>query len=652
VPPGTGLRFQLRTADGVWNLLSEQFSGPGGPGSYYAEESPISFEHSGDRWVQYMAYLNTSDITQTPALTEVRITYNRFPGAPAGILPINESWTNTSHPVFSWQLNDTDSPSQGCFEWQIGLSPDPGSMRYTSGEMSTNDTYYYSEDSLDEGLWYWRVRTQDIDGDWGPFCDFRKLGVDITAPAAFTPQASPGDWTNGRCEVGFFTSDSLSGLAGYQLWLDGKPAGPVESPFLVPLNVSDGAHSILIRAYDMAGNYAEGRTKAFIDRTPPDPFTPTATPSSWTKQGPRMDFSAKDNVSGIDHYELKVDQGPFERRTSPYVLPELEDGTHEVIVRAFDRAGNCRDGNLSVFVDRTEPEPLDLSVEPAGWTNRDLAVTFETTDRTSDIDHYELDVDSHGYTVQSSPYRLPSLADGMHTVTVRAYDLAGNFVERWITAYVDRTPPENFTPATNPESWTRLDPVVSFATEDAISSVVTYQGKIDDGAFEKVRSPWHLEGLSDGTHNVTVRASDGAGNSVDGTVAVWTDRSAPEVSSFSINNGSRTVQGQKVRLGISAADSCDGLDGMCFSNDGLVYSAWENYSQLKNWTLAPGVGDKTVYLKVRDRAGNEARPVSATILYEQAARPDYSMVAPAVILIVIIAVCAFVAVRRRRRKSR
>ena len=51
-----------------------------------------------------------------------------------------------------------------------------------------------------------------------------------------------------------------------------------------------------------------------------------------------------------------------------------------------------------------------------------------------------------------------------------------------------------------------------------------------------------------------------------------------------------------------------------FSIDCENWSVWENYSELKLFTLPSGDGEKTVYFKVSDKAGNIAEPVSTTIL--------------------------------------
>lgn len=102
---------------------------------------------------------------------------------------------------------------------------------------------------------------------------------------------------------------------------------------------------------------------AQIDTTPPAAFNvdfePKLRSQVFTSREPIISFVTTDALSGISHYELKAvnfnvlakGENPFFTEvTSPYQIPELETGEHEVIVRVFDRAGNWRDSSTRVEV--------------------------------------------------------------------------------------------------------------------------------------------------------------------------------------------------------------------------------------------------------------------------------------------------------------
>ncbi len=93
-----------------------------------------------------------------------------------------------------------------------------------------------------------------------------------------------------------------------------------------------------------------------IDKTPPADFSLEISPSARTaSRKPIIEFFTSDRFSGIDHYEIKLvpmrmnedlteaaetSESIFIEAGSPYISPELELGEYDVIVRAYDKAGN------------------------------------------------------------------------------------------------------------------------------------------------------------------------------------------------------------------------------------------------------------------------------------------------------------------------
>ncbi len=66
-----------------------------------------------------------------------------------------------------------------------------------------------------------------------------------------------------------------------------------------------------------------------------------------------------------------------------------------------------------------------------------------------------------------------------------------------------------------------------------------------------------------------------------------------------------------VGLSLSATDDVSGLDSMLISNDaGFTGAQWQAYSTQLNWNVSV-TGATTVYVKYRDRAGNESQVYSA-----------------------------------------
>lgn len=120
-------------------------------------------------------------------------------------------------------------------------------------------------------------------------------------------------------------------------------------------NLTDGTHFFHIKA--LRGDHWGGTThfSATIDATPPADFPINILPGTTIAPGPAIiEFGTTDGYSGIGHYEIKVikttqgdgDQNVFVEAMSPYITPTFDEGKYDVIVRAYDKAGN--------FVDETE----------------------------------------------------------------------------------------------------------------------------------------------------------------------------------------------------------------------------------------------------------------------------------------------------------
>lgn len=100
-----------------------------------------------------------------------------------------------------------------------------------------------------------------------------------------------------------------------------------------------------------------------IDRTPPAAFKlvfePALNSPTTTSQEPIVSFLTTDALSGLSHYELKViglsagEEGKaqfFVEVANSYRLPVLDLGEHQVVVRAYDLAGNWQDSSEKIEV--------------------------------------------------------------------------------------------------------------------------------------------------------------------------------------------------------------------------------------------------------------------------------------------------------------
>jgi LruC domain-containing protein len=113
---------------------------------------------------------------------------------------------------------------------------------------------------------------------------------------------------------------------------------------------------------------------------------------------------------------------------------------------------------------------------------------------------------------------------------------------------------------------------------------------------------------------VYVQFKDAAGNesaSYSDTIKVDTTR---PTGTLSINGGASETGQTLVTLTIADEDNGgSGVTKMRFSNDGTTWNDWTTHAQTAPWTLTGGHGDKTVYMQLKDGAGNESFSIPAYI---------------------------------------
>ncbi len=178
------------------------------------------------------------------------------------------------------------------------------------------------------------------------------------------------------------------------------------------------------------------------DTSAPD-TTLDSGPSGTTNGNVSFTFSASE--SPLLGFECKLDSDEWEACGASKSYSSLSEGSHTVQVRAVDAAGNPDPipASRTWTVDRTPPNTT-INTGPSGTTNdASPSFTFSSSEPNSS---FECRLDSNqesDFHSCSSPKSYSSLADGDHTLDVRATDAVGNTdqtpASRSFT--VDATPP-------------------------------------------------------------------------------------------------------------------------------------------------------------------------------------------------------------------
>lgn len=158
VPAASGLRFQLRTAMTCESLPDRPFIGPdGSAGTFYtAPNQAIPVILDGGRWVQYRAFLNTSDLNLTPVLDRVTIRYNLRQSVEVASPSEGDTWSRT-HDIL-WSATDPDNDT---LLFDIYLESGASSVRLASNLTDGTRRWAWNASSAAPGAYRVRVVARD-----------------------------------------------------------------------------------------------------------------------------------------------------------------------------------------------------------------------------------------------------------------------------------------------------------------------------------------------------------------------------------------------------------------------------------------------------------------------------------------------------------
>lgn len=167
--------------------------------------------------------------------------------------PDQNKWYNNKNPQFQWKLDDNISG--------VGLD---FNQKATANPAKSSDGLFDSKtySNVDDGVWYLHARFKDISGNWSATMHY-KVQIDTVQPDSFTASVSN---SNNEWIASFATKDGGSGIDHYALKIDGGDpvnVGPdqlKDGTYPLPPTLP-GDHTLLVTAYDKAGNSRDASTK-------------------------------------------------------------------------------------------------------------------------------------------------------------------------------------------------------------------------------------------------------------------------------------------------------------------------------------------------------------------------------------------------------
>jgi len=216
------------------------------------------------------------------------------------------------------------------------------------------------------------VAIQDVDGYWADADGVWRLGFSIDPSGWWSATVSYGIYqcnpsvtiaspADGTCvdQPTILVSGTTEGWADKVEisidnvhWIEGDMSN---ANWNIQITLPEGTSTIIAKETIIWGGQwfsttYGGRTIVY-DKTPPavGSLLPSEQ-SKFRKDNIWLSWQGADSLSGIDHYEVKIDDGLWVNvdTSTSYHFSDLQDGWHTYYVRAYDRAGNYADAGASV----------------------------------------------------------------------------------------------------------------------------------------------------------------------------------------------------------------------------------------------------------------------------------------------------------------
>jgi hypothetical protein len=455
--------------------------------------------------------------------------------------------------------------------------------------------------------------------------------LDLTPPSVPNPDDGVSGWSNDNTPTFTWSpsSDEASGVAGYYWRVDNSSETWTTLTSVTIPPQSDGSHTFFIKAKDRVGNTGAPGSHAFkIDTTPPlgtilieqgDQYTPSTSVT--------LTISYSDATSGVDKTRFSNDgvwdteQWEAPSTTKSWTL-SAGDETKKVYFQIRDNAGLISSTSDDIILVTSVPTGSIIINEGASYTMM-LSVRLKLT--------YGNDASQVRYSNDgvwdNEQWEAPSLsktwslttADGKKTVYYQLKNNAETVSPTYSTSIIlDTVSPTGSISIAGGVAYTNNKTVSLTLTASDATSGLSQMRLSTDGVFdtEQWENYTNSKFLSltggDETKTVYVQFKDKAGlesSSLSDTILLDT---TPPTGSIRINNDSPETNSNSVLLALTANDT-NGVVKTRFSNDGISWSSWENFSATNAWTMASGNGIQTVYVQFQDSTGLDSQVHSDSI---------------------------------------
>jgi len=380
-------------------------------------------QHRGDGLI-WNATLIAEDLGETPSIERIVINYSRI-SDPEPYLPVSSIWQLTNTPKMEWNFTDPDeADGQSDFLVEIFDDVNLTNKVYNSSWVNSTLWEHTVTQDLEDGVYYWRVRTSDSYHAFSNYSVPKKIMLDTTLPVGnITLNGGNNDTNDQLITLTIFAQDNGSGINEMQITDDrGNAQGweGYKTEKELALEPIDGLKLITVQFRDHAGleSLIYNDTIYLDFKGPKDILV-----SSPTHPDPDLYYNSTDpvfnwippfEVSGIKGYSYMVDESSLSEpykfisdsnsgdkvSTTEGEFPGLKDGTwyfHILATDIYDQWSNT--SHFKFNIDTNPPNFGDR------YPNKDIwykVSNIRSSIIISDIDGSGLDMDTLHYSYKKN----------------------------------------------------------------------------------------------------------------------------------------------------------------------------------------------------------------------------------------------------------
>ena len=514
----------------------------------------------------------------------------------------------------------------------------------------------------DDGVKTLFLRFRDLAGNVTPLNSYYSLEFTLdTTPPRINVFKTEQYYTNSRnIALKLIAGDNISGNLYVSYSEDVTSLGsnwlPYEENVTFEISDYEGMHTIYSEVRDEAGNVSQiTKTDVVYDKTPPEDGYILIDNGAISFNKPdgtvKISISSYDDLSGLDRMEISENSDFSDSKIlkfSPEVTYTISSpGLNQerlitIYARFSDRAGNWSSPvSDTIFYDTRAPVASNFKINNgAFWTfDRDVTLSFNV----SGAQYYEVSEkpnfsDAEWEPLVSNPvYRIKSSSEGSVTLYLRFKDRADNIsVTLSDSICLDLTPPASpvveivnsrngYTGSNilklkayadfSPACVTSESPYVRFSTSPDFSNGTGWI-RYD----EHLTYQLGITNESDGRIMIFAQFADQAGETSEvANNSVIKDTLPPAnsgviVVSGKLFNGIEYVNTQDVVLKLSAYDPSPIT--FVASNSPFFEGKPQSFVEYYTHILSPGDGNKEVYVRFYDAAGNYSDAVTGNIILD------------------------------------